>query len=423
MNDHNGSLSKKSFLGAAIGTMIEYYDYSLFIMFLPIFSPIFFAANTSYQALSKMFFLLMISAIARPFGAIFFGHYGDFVGRRNALLLSMYGIALATFSIGLIPSASHIGIWAAVLIVVAKTIQVFCYGGEYNGAGIYVVEHAKNKHEGLVGSLLSTATTFGSLLAALVGVVLTLAFMPTWAWRVGFMLGGLVGLFGIYYRKKMLEVPAFQSANPIKHSLRNLFKDNPREMIAGIFIGGLSTVPATTIMGFINPVLMSKGFFNSHELMLIQMLLNVVAIVALITVGFMTNKIAPAKIMRFGVLLYILLTYPLLLIVDLNHFAFTIPALMIFVVVSGIFFGPSNALLKNLFSMQYRYRGSSLSFCIGMAVFGGLTPVVDNYLYQITGRFSAISLWLITISVITYLAFNLIEHKTTTRFHEELAKY
>ncbi|MDR3477429.1 MAG: MFS transporter [Gammaproteobacteria bacterium] len=423
MKDNNTSLSKKSFFGAAIGTMIEYYDYSLFVMFLPIFSPIFFTANTAYQALSKMFLLMTIPVIARPLGALFFGYYGDFIGRRKALLLSMYGIATATFCIGLIPSAEHIGLWAAILIVAAKTIQVFCYGGEYNGAGIYVVEHAKNKQEGLIGSLLSTATTFGSLLASLAGVLLTVKYMPTWSWRVGFMLGGLVGLFGVFYRKKMLEVPAFSSADPKKHSLLNLLKEHPREILLGIFIGGLSTIPATTVMGFINPVLMSKGFFNSHELMLIHTLLNIVSIVILIIVGFVSNKISPAKIMRFGALLYVLLTYPLLQIIDLNHLAFTIPALAGLLVLSGIFFAPSNAFLKTLFSMPYRYRGISLSFCLGMGFFGGLTPVVDNYLYQATGRFSAISLWLISVSFITYWAFYLIKDKTTIQFKEALAKY
>lgn len=399
------TLSIKSFFGAAIGTMIEYYDYALFVMFMPIIAPVFFSAHNAYQSLSKMFYAVLIASLARPFGAIFFGYFGDYYGRRNALLLSMYGIALATFLIGMIPSSTTIGVWAGLLALTAKTVQVFCFAGEYNGAGIYVVEHANQKREGLIGSLVAASTTLGAVLASMVGVVLTADGMPSWSWRIGFMFGGLVGAFGIFYRKKMLEVPRFVKANPVQHNLIRLMKDHPRELLCGIFIGGLSSVPATTVIGFITPVLMAKGFLTSHQLMWFQTFLNIIAIVAVITVGFITDRLTPYKIMRFACILYMLLTYPLLLILDKGQFYSTFFVLAGFLVMSGIFFAPTNAYYKDLFSMQFRYRGSSLSCCIGISLFGGLTPVIENALYQSTGQFNAIAIWIISISFITYCVF------------------
>ena len=135
----NKSILKKSFIGAAIGTLIEYYDYILFITFIPILSPVFFTADSAYQSLVKGYVVLLIATIARPLGGLFFGYFGDTLGRRKALLGSMYGIAIATFVMGIVPGYATLGIWACVIIIIAKSVQLFCFGGEYNGAGIYVV--------------------------------------------------------------------------------------------------------------------------------------------------------------------------------------------------------------------------------------------------------------------------------------------
>lgn len=397
-------ISNKSFFGAAIGTMIEYYDYVLFSIFLPIFSPLFFPAASTYESLVKGYFILLITLFARPLGGIFFGYLGDFLGRRKALLTSMYGIALGTFLIGIIPSYATIGIWATSLIIFGKAIQIFCFGGEYNGAGIYVVEHAQNKREALYGSLLTAMTSVGSLIASLTGVILTLPFMPEWSWRIAFMLGGLIGVFGIIYRKNLLESPHFVKADVQAHSINNMVKRFPRELLAGVFIGGFATVPFVTVLTFINPVLMTKGYFTSHQLMLMQTLFSFVALLSLIFVGAIADKKTPKKVMLLSCVCLAIFSYPLLLLVDSGKLFLLIPSLAMIIVINEFLLGPSNAFLKNLFPMQYRYRGASLSFCLGMSLFGGITPIIENCLYKMTGQFSVCSLWLIFIGVGTYLS-------------------
>ena len=398
------AISKKSLFGAALGTIVEYYDYALLTMLLPIVSPIFFPATTTYQSLVKGYVVLLISAIARPLGGLFFGYLGDVFGRRKALLSSMYGIAIATFIIGIAPSYQAIGIAAVVIVTLAKSIQTFCFGGEYNGAGIYVVEHAENKNEAFTGSILSATTLGGSLLAALVGAIITLDMMPAWSWRMAFIFGSLIAVFGIFYRKNLLESPQFQQADLTQHSLRHLVTQYPRQILAGIFIGGFATVPFTTVFTFVNPVLMSKGYFTSHQLMLIQILFSMIAIGTLLLAGKMADLKSPNKIMRLSCFALILLPYPLLTTVDSGSISLMLPALATLIMINEMCLGPSNAYLKNLFPMPYRYRGSSLSFGIGMSLFGGLTPIVENDLYQLSGQFSTISLWLIGLGIGTLFA-------------------
>lgn len=125
----------------------------------------------------------------------------------------MYGIAIATIVIGLTPSYAQIGFWSVVIILASKIVQSFCFGGEYNGADIYVVEHAEKKNESFVGSLLTAVAVLGSVIASLVAVVATLDVMPSWSWRLAFITGGIIGFIGIFLPKKSSRITQFFNFN------------------------------------------------------------------------------------------------------------------------------------------------------------------------------------------------------------------
>lgn len=393
------TLRTQSFIGASIGTMIEYYDYALFAIFLPLIATQFFPGKDAYEALSNGYYILMISMIGRPLGGAIFGHIGDMIGRPRALLLSMYGIAATTFIIGITPTYQSIGIWSIVIIVISKFFQIACFGGEYNGAGIYVVEHSKPNREALSGSALAAIMTSGSILASLFGVLLTMEFMPSWSWRIAFITGGFIGVFGVLYRKKLHESPQFKPADKKEHSFTNLIRRFPRQIIAGAFIGGFITIPFTTVLTFVNPVLMTKGFMTAHQLMWLQTLMIAIGVIVILITGKIADYASPRKVMLFGAASLALFSYPLLLLIDQHSFFWLIFSSIIFVIINDIILGPSNAFLKNIFPPEFRYRGSSLGFTLGMTILGGLTTPVENALYHATGSFAAASLWLIFIGI------------------------
>ncbi len=409
--ENKATLSKKAFFGAAVGTMAEYYDYALFSLFLPIVAPIFFPADSAYASLVKGYFIYLIAMLARPFGGLIFGYIGDVFGRPKALLASMYGIALSSFVIGITPSYLIIGIWALIIIMIAKAIQTLCFGGEYNGAGIYVVEHAAPHRAALAGSLLTALMHCGGLLATLIGVVLTYSFMPAWSWRIAFILGGLIGIFGILYRKNLAPSPNFIPANIEYNGLLTLIKQFPRELLAGIFIGGLATSPFTTVFLFVLPIFTAKGLLTAHQFMMTESILTLFAIITLVIVGFTADKISPLRVMRFSCILLVCFSYSLLSIVDKGNLFSIIIAMAGIIVINQILLGPSNAYLKMIFPMQYRYRGSSISFCIGMSLFGGLTPIVENYLYRTSGNFNSASCWLILVGMGGLFSLELVRRK------------
>lgn len=409
------SIAKKSFIGASIGTLLEYYDVGLWPIFVTFFAPAYFGGD-AYSALMKSYVILLATGLARPIGGLVFGHYGDRWGRSRVLIFSLYAIAISTFVLGIIPDCKTIGIFAIILATLARVVQLFAFGGEYNGAGIYVVEQ-QTQRAGLIGSLLTASCLFGLLLASLVGFICSLSFMPTRSWRLGFMFGGVIGLVGIMYRKNIVESAHFRPANPINHSLKNMFKRYPLQLIAGVFIGGFSCAAFTTAIMFINPVLMAKGLMTREQLMVIQVFLTLTAIITLVVAGQQSDKKTPFKLIQFGSLALIFLSYPLLFWLDSGKFLGLILAQMILIIINEIVLGASNAYFKTLFIMQYRYRATSLSFCTGMALFGSLTPFVENYFYRLTGHFVASSIWLIFVGLGTAISVYLAENSK----HVEIA--
>lgn len=389
----------------SFGTMVEYYDVVVFIIFLPLISKSLFGGTGDQASMMKGYMVLFISALSRPIGALVFGAIGDFKGRAKALIASMYGIAIATLMLGLIPSAAYIGDAAVILMILAKSIQVFCYGGEFSGAGIYVMEDTHERHQGLMSSYLLAIAISGSLIAALLGVLLTQANMPDWSWRLAFIFGGLLGFIGIYFRKAMYEPANFQPASPKKDALFTLLKHYPISLLTGILIGASGSVPYTTVVAFINPLLMTKGLITAQQLMWLQTFSIAFSIIVTLVTGWLSTRIHPLKLMSLGCLLSIF--FPLYIYLSQLHFMLLIMVISFgLIFLTEFFFAPAHAVYKDLFPMQFRYRGASLSFCLGISVIGGITPLIENFLYVTFDNVLVVFLWMLPISVGTLLCLN-----------------
>lgn len=409
--------SRKSFFIVAFGTMLEYYDMVAFIIFLPFLSASLFGTDNSHAAMVKGYLVLFLAALARPLGALTFGYIGDYFSRPRALVASMFGIAIATLVIGLTPSYTVIGPWAIVIVIAAKSLQAFCYGGEFSGAGIYVVEGAEKGKEAMVSSTILGIAIFGSLIAALFGIFLTSQAMPTWSWRLIFILGGCIGLIGISFRRKMLESPQFIPAHPVADTLWVMMKSYPLELLTGVLIAGLGSIPYTVVVTFVNPLLHSKGLITSQQLMMLQTACIAFSILALIFTGWLTLRFHAYQIMKCAGVFFILL-YPILSFLQLDYFTLSFVLSFSLIFLTEFFFAPAHAIYKELFPAQFRYRGASFSFCLGISILAGLTPLLENYLYTQTNELLSIFLWIIPISIMTLFCLNLIEKRQALSFNE-----
>lgn len=397
-------MQKHSLIGASLGTMIEYYDYAIFALFVAVIMPVITGQHHAAAALTSGFVVMLISQLLRPIGGLAFGYFGDRFGRKHTLIFAIVGISISTLLIGFLPGYAHIGSLAIALLILLKSIQIFCFGGEYNGAGVYVVEHAKPEHAYFWGSVLTAMTVLGALAASIIGYFLTLPSMPHNSWRMAFILGGVFGLLGIWYRRKMVESPVFLKDKSEPKSLVVILRTSWKAMLVAMAIGAFSTVPFTTIVVFINPFVAVHGLLTAHHMMLLQFVIIAFSMTALVLSGYLADRLGAKKVMLTGVSIVLFCALPSLLGLTHHNLIWIIIGELVLLLGNEMVLGPSNAYLTQKFSVHARYRGISLGFASGMALAGGLTPLIENELYHLAGNYHWLFIWPSAIALLAFVA-------------------
>ncbi|MGL6296869.1 MAG: MFS transporter, partial [Plesiomonas sp.] len=215
---------KKAITAAALGNAMEWFDFGVYGFVAYALGQIFFPGATPGVQVIAALATFSVPFLVRPLGGIFFGALGDKYGRQKILAITIIIMAISTFCIGLIPSYDSIGIWAPILLLLAKLAQGFSVGGEYSGAAIFVAEYSPDKKRGFMGSWLDFGSIAGFVLGAGVVVVLSSVLgeqrFMAWGWRLPFFLALPLGVIGLYLRHALEETPAFQkhSENLQQHS-------------------------------------------------------------------------------------------------------------------------------------------------------------------------------------------------------------
>lgn len=372
--------SYKAIFAAMIGNALEYYDVMLYGFFATMLAPVFFP--TSNQTISIISSLGTFAAgfIMRPLGGIIFGHLGDKFGRRYALVLAIFLVTIPTFTIGILPPYTTIGIAAPIVLVICRLLQGLCVGGEYSGASIFVIEYAKKGREAFAGSILCAAGFLGGVLGTFLGFVFTLPVMPPWSWRIPFLIGSVIGLIGYYIRTKVGESPKFtqhQNEETAKVPLLSVLRERKRNLLCTIGIGATSLIPfymASVYMGYL---LSSKLNISTSKIMLINVALNIFLMVLLPLMGIVADKVGKSRLMIFISSLSIILAYPLFFILekDLSLFNIILVQIILALITAG-FGAPSTAFLTSLFPVHERYSGIGFGYALGGAILGGTTPLI-----------------------------------------------
>src|SRR5260221_6254834 len=211
-------------LASAIGTTIEWYDFFLYGVVTPIvLNKLFFPNYDPIVGTLLAYATFFVGFLSRPIGGIIFGHYGDRIGRKTVLVLTLLIMGIATFLIGLLPTYASVGIWAPAMLLVLRIFQGIGIGGEWGGAVLMAVEHSPAGKRGFYGSWPQVGVPAGLLLSS--GMVYLLSFLPeddffSWGWRISFLISAVLVAIGLYIRLKIMETPAFtglQQAQKIAH--------------------------------------------------------------------------------------------------------------------------------------------------------------------------------------------------------------
>ena len=398
-------------LASLIGTTIEWYDFFLYgTAAALVFNRLYFPTFDPLAGTLAAFGTYAVGFLARPIGGIIIGHYGDRIGRKSMLILTLVIMGVATFGIGLLPTYAQIGPWAAVALVVLRLAQGFGVGGEWGGAVLMAVEHAPPGRRGFYGSWPQIGVPAGLLLST--AVFAQFARLPeaqflSWGWRVPFLLSIVLVGVGLIIRVRILETPAFarvkEAGTEAKRPIVEVLLNHPREVLLAMG-ARLAENGAFYIYTVFVLVYGTQKVGIARQTVLNGILIAAAcALVAIPLCGALSDRLGRRPVYLFGACVTGLFAYPLFWLLDTG----STPLVWLALVVALVFghapmYGPQAAFLSELFGTRVRYSGASLGSQLSSVLAGGLSPFIATALLPY-GRV-ALASYIIAMALVTITA-------------------
>ncbi|TCP20716.1 MHS family proline/betaine transporter-like MFS transporter [Scopulibacillus darangshiensis] len=402
---------KKAVFGAAIGNLIEWFDYASYGYLATIIAAVFFAPGNATAALLGTFGVFAVSFIARPFGGLFWGYFGDKIGRKKVLALTIIIMSLSTVAVGLIPSYASIGMAAPLLLLVCRVVQGFSASGEYAGSALFIAEYVPRSRRGLLVSMVPASTAFGLLLGALVAALLEYNLTPhalhSWGWRIPFLAAGPLGLIGLYIRSKTEDTPVFkemEQSHETAHTPAFIgLKQNLKQILVAFGVVCLNAVGFYTILSYMPTYLSSELGFEGIRGILTTIFPLLAYVLFLPIIGLLADRVGRKPILIGACVMFVLFTYPIFLLLSLGGM-FSILALILLGAILAGNDGVLATFLSEMFPTSVRYTGFGLSFNMGNAIFGGTAPFIATFLIAQTNNMFAPAFYLMASALAAFIA-------------------
>jgi metabolite-proton symporter len=379
-------------MASLIGTTIEWYDFFLYNSAAAlVFNRLFFPDYDPLTGTLLAFATFALGFIARPIGGIVFGHYGDRIGRKRLLMISLIMMGVATLLIGLLPTYSQVGVWAPTALVFLRLVQGFAVGGEWGGAVLMAAEHGDAARRGFWASWPQAGVPAGSLLAA--GVLALMAGFQTeadflaWGWRVPFLLSVVLVIVGWYIRNKVSESHTFEKAlteaeAPPKLPAMDVLRERPMAIVLGSGLRVGENISYYIITAFSLTYLTAVAA-ESRALALQAILVGaVVHFFAIPLFGLLSDRIGRRPVYAFGGLGLAAFSFAFFPMLGSGDHLAIFAAIVIALVLHGAMYGPQAAMIAELFPTRIRYSGASIAYQLTSIVAGSLAPIIALWLYR-----------------------------------------
>ncbi len=400
-----------------VGTTIEWYDFFIYANAAAlVFASLFFEPAGSQIGLLLAFASVGLSFLFRPLGAFLAGHYGDKIGRKAMLVLTLIMMGGATTLIGVLPTYATAGATAPILLLVLRIIQGISAGGEWGGAALMAVEHAPRAKRGLFGAFPQLGVPLGMLLASgilalMSGVISPGKAFAEWGWRVPFLLSIVLIGVGYIVRRSVDESPVFKEMVTTKQRVRvpivELFKKHwILVIIAALTFAGNNAAGYMTTGGYVvsyasNP----KGLaMDRTELLLAVTGSAVLWFIFTLVGGWLSDRIGRRNTYLIGFGCQLLTVFPLFWLVNTGNIWVLFLGLALFTVGLGLTYGPQASMYSELFPASIRYSGVSISYAIGAILGGAFAPTIATALVQATGTTVSVSVYLLVVTLISIAA-------------------
>jgi MFS family permease len=404
-------------LASFIGTTIEYYDFFIYgTAAALVFPQIFFPTASPLMGTLLAFATLGVGFIARPLGGVVFGHFGDRVGRKRMLVISLTGMGTATFLMGVLPSHETIGIAAPILLTVLRLLQGFCVGGEWGGAVLMAVEHAPAGRRGFYGAFPQMGAPAGVAIATL--AFLLVAGLPdteffSWGWRVPFLVSAVLVVIGLIIRIAVDESPDFKRVQEHQKRVRvpaaEAFRTHPKQifLVAGIYLsqGVFAYICMSYFVQYGSAVV---GIDRGSALMAV-FIAGVIGTVLYAVFGALSDRWGRKTTYMMGAAAMTIVIGPALLLINTGSaLLFGVALIAVFGVAMAPAGGATGSLFSLLFKPEVRYSGASIGYTISQIAGSAFAPTIAAALYGATGSIVPLFVYLTVICLITVVSLLLV---------------
>jgi metabolite-proton symporter len=401
---------RKVIVASLIGTSLEWYDFFIYgTAAALVFNELFFPSFEPLVGTLLAFTTYAVGFLARPLGGLIFGHYGDRIGRKNVLVVTLLLMGIATFLIGLMPTYATIGVWAPILLVALRFLQGLGLGGEWGGAVLMTLESGGPNRRGLNASWPQVGVPLGLLLAngvlSLMGVLTDEPGFMSWGWRVPFLLSGLLVVVGLWIRMTIAESPLFREVEeshtkagaPILEVLRRY----PKQVL--LAVGARVGVD----VAFYTFVLFITTYVATYLELPRNYALNAVLIAAAVQVllipffGSLSDRFARRPVYLAGAIgaaIWVFVFFPML---DTGQFALIVLATVVALAFHAAMYGPQAAFISEMFPTRVRYTGASMGYQLAGIIGGALAPIISVALLDRFGTSIAVSVYAVIMLLIT----------------------
>lgn len=396
---------RKTLVGTGIGNAVEWYDWAIYATFTPFIASQLFSKADPASAVLSTLAIFAVGFVARPFGGFLFGWIGDRIGRKASMTLAVGLASLGSLLIGIAPTFAAAGVWASLLLLVARLVQGLAHGGELPSSQTYLSEIAPREHRGFWATLIYTSGTVGILFGTLLGAVLNMSLsadmMNAWGWRVPFLIGAAFGLYALVMRARLHESTVFEN-EPADEKREPIWPQIVRHRKQAFQVIGL-TVGLTVIYyiwGVVAPSYATTALkIDRGEALWAGVVGNLVFIAALPFWGKLSDRIGRKKVLWAGATGAAVLHFPMtwLLKDSAWQLAVSMSVMLIFIAASAAIVP---AVFAELFPTSIRTVGVGVPYSICVAAFGGTAPYLQQWLKDV-GMAQAFNLYAVVLLVIS----------------------
>jgi metabolite-proton symporter len=418
-------------IGALVGTALEWYDFFIYgTAAALVFNQLFFPTFEPLVGTLLAFTTYAVGFIARPLGGLVFGHYGDRIGRKNVLVVTLLLMGIATFAIGLLPTYATIGVWAPILLVALRFLQGLGLGGEWGGAVLMTLESGGANRRGLNASWPQVGVPLGLLLAngilALMGALTDEPAFLSWGWRVPFLLSGLLVLVGLWIRMTIAESPLFREVEeshtkagaPIMEVLRRY----PKQVLLAIGARVGVDVAFYTFVLFITTYVATYLKLPRNYALNAVLIAAAVQVVLIPLFGSLSDRFARRPVYLAGAIGAAVWVFVFFALLDTGQFWLIVLATVVALVFHAAMYGPQAAFISEMFPTKVRYTGASMGYQLAGIIGGALAPIISVALLDRFDTSIAVSVYALAMLLVTIICVLIAPETSKIDLHADPAK-